>query len=81
MKYLKNYWPYFLAPTLTLVIFCLLFQMWKVDLGMPIFSYNNDGLFSIFTIKSVIDTGWYLSNQSIGLPHLSEVFKFYDFPM
>ncbi len=81
MKVLKNSWPYLLAPTLSLIIFALFFQIWKIDLALPAFSYSNDGLFYIFITKNMVDTGWFSQNANIGLPHFSEIFNLYDFPL
>ncbi len=77
----KKIFPYLLVPFLVVALFGAMFQIWKIDFDIPILSYNNDGLFSIFIIKSVIDTGWYLSNERVGLPYLTDIFRFYDFPM
>ena len=78
---MKKILPYFLPAILSLVVFCLIFQMWKVDLTLPTFNYNNDGLFSIFIIKNIINTGYYACSDKIGVPHLTEQFCLYDFPM
>lgn len=81
MKLLKNPSSCLLAPIFSLVVFCIIFQIWKVDLTLPAFSYNNDGLFSIFIIKNIISSGWFMCSDNIGLPHLTERFCLYDFPM
>jgi phosphoglycerol transferase len=80
-KILKNIFQYSAASILSLLIFAILFQIWKTDFSLPIFSYNNDSLFYIFVIKNIIDTGWFFSNPSIGLPHFTEIFSIYDFPI
>ncbi len=70
-----------LAPLLALVIFVLVFQVWKIDLRLPAFSYNNDALFHLFLNKNIVDTGWFVDNQNIGLPNFGEIFNIYDFPL
>ena len=81
MNLFKKIFPYFLAPLLALIIFCLIFQIWKVDLTIPAFSYGSDGFFSIFIIKNIISSGGFACSDNIGLPHLTERFCIYDFPM
>lgn len=81
MNLFKKIFPYFLAPLLSLITFCLIFQIWKVDLTIPAFSYGSDGFFSIFIIKNIISSGGFACSDNIGLPHLTERFCIYDFPM
>ncbi len=81
MKLLKNSAIYLLAPALSIAVFTLVFQIWKIDLNLPTFNYNNDGLFHLFVIKNIIDTGWFIDNPNLGLPHFSEIFNIYDFPL
>jgi len=81
MNFLKKVSPYFLAPFLAVVIFGIIFQIWKVDLTIPSFGYNADSLFYLFCIKNIVDTGWIFTNSYVGLPHITEVFSIYDFPI
>src|SRR3989338_2661490 len=62
-------------------IFAILFQLWKIDLSQPIFSYDQDALFSVFQAKIIIDEGWFFESDKIGLPHDKEKFYSHDFPM
>ena len=82
MKSLKNCLPYFLATLLPILAFLTIFQLWKIDLTQPIFSNNNDdALFIFFVIKNVIDSGWFFTNEFVGLPHFTQTFFLHDFPL
>ncbi len=81
MNLFKKIFPYFAAPFLALIIFCLVFEIWKIDLTVPSFGYDADAVFSLFCIKNIVDTGWIFTNSYVGLPHLTEVFSTYDFPI
>jgi len=80
----KKFYNYF-TPTLAIflppLLFIILFQIWKVDLSQLIFNYNTDALLAAFSIKSIIDSGWFFSNNMIGFPHIAEKFYFHDFPV
>lgn len=77
----KNRLTVFIAPILSLLIFFTIFQVWKIDLALPAFCYKLDSMFYLFVIKNIIDNGWFISNQFVGLPHLKESFVMYDFPL
>jgi len=80
-KLLKNILQYSAAPVLSLLIFAILFQIWKIDLNLPIFDYSGDVLFSIFEMKSLINNRWFLTNDYIGFPQSLGKFNLYDFPL
>ncbi len=80
-KSLKNILQYSAAPILSLLIFAILFQIWKIDLNLPIFDYSKDAFFSAFEVKSVIDNRWFLTNDYIGFPQSLGKFNLYDFPL
>ena len=75
---MKKVFLYLSAPALALAIFTIIFQLWKVDLAQPVFSYEGDGLFGIFVVRTIIDTGWIFSNPSVGFPY---EFVLHDFPI
>jgi phosphoglycerol transferase len=78
---LSSYYFGALAIFLPPLIFILLFQIWKVDLSQLIFNYNTDVLLMAFGIKNIIATGWYFSNDMVGLPHIDgKIFYLHDFP-
>lgn len=81
MKSLKFFLPYFFAPVLALVMFVVVFRLWEVDLTIPSFGYDTDAVLFLFYIKSVVDNGWIFINQYVGVPHLTEPFAIYDFPI
>ena len=73
----RNIFPYTLAIILSLSILTWALKLWKVDLSIP-FVYLGDSLFNSMVIKGIIDNGWYLNNQYLGMPFGLEL---YDFPM
>lgn len=81
MKLVKEISRYLVAPILTIAIFAIFFELWKVDFSLPFFSYSNDALLSVFLIKGIIDNGWYFSNDFVGWPHFNESFFSHDFPV
>lgn len=82
MKNLKTISSYLVAPILSLIILTFFFQLWKVDLSLPIFGYDGgDSLFGIFEAKSIVDGGWFFTNSFIGFPQSLEQFNLYDFPL
>lgn len=78
MKLLKNISIYLTPSVLALGMICLIFQIWNLDLNLPIFTYENDVLVSIFSAKNIIDSGWFFSNDMVGLPYK---FVLHDFPV
>ncbi len=60
-----------------LVLLALVMKLWRADLAVP-FSYRGDGIMCAEWVKSVVDNGWYIRNDHVGMPggkHLG------DFPM
>jgi len=45
----------------------VLLRLWEADMRLA-FNYYGDELFSLMTIKDVIDNGWFLTNPDIGAP-------------
>ena len=50
-------------------------KLWRADPRTP-FEYGGDALFHGMVIKGIIDNGWYLRNNFIGMPGGAEVFYF-----
>ena len=73
---IKRASQYATAAILCVLILCLFFRLWRADLRIP-FQYNGDALLHAMFIKTIIDTGWYWQNPSLGAPHGLEM---YDFP-
>lgn len=63
------------AVTLCLVILTCVMKLWRADLRTP-FEYGGDALFHGMVIKGIIDNGWYLRNNFIGMPGGAELFYF-----
>lgn len=69
---------YVTAFFLSVLFFIVIFQLWKLEWLYIPFVYVSDAVYYSMNIKSVITTGWYLTNPLIGVP---EGHFFYDFPM
>lgn len=68
---------YATAGLLALFIFAMVMHLWRVKLSIPFF-YSWDSVFTSTWIKSVIDTGWFITNPYIGAPN---GYNLVDFPM
>ena len=55
----------------------VILNLWSANLEIP-FSYDGDGLFEGMLVKSVIENGWYTTNDFLGMPG---TFVLYDFPV
>ncbi len=72
---LKTLAEYAAAVALCLVILTCVMKLWRANARTP-FEYGGDALFHGMVIKSIIDNGWYLRNNLIGMPGGAEVFYF-----
>jgi phosphoglycerol transferase len=81
MQNFRKFSLYLIAPVLTLLIFIFLFEIWKLDLHLPVFSYEHDALTTFFVTKNIIEQGWFFSNDFVGWPHLTQTFYIHDFPV
>jgi phosphoglycerol transferase len=52
-------------------------RLWRLDLRVPL-ADSGDGLFHLMLVKGVIGQGWYLHNDSVGVPFGLDM---HDFPM
>src|SRR5262245_20312179 len=52
-------------------------ELWRADLHVPL-SYNGDGLLFQTLVKGVVDNGWYLHNDYLGMPAGMDL---HDFPL
>ena len=73
---LKQASLYLAAAALCLVIVCVFFKIWHVDLRAP-FYYSGDSNFYAMSTKGIIENGWYWQNPALGAPGTQEM---YDFP-
>lgn len=73
---LKQASLYLTAAALCLVILCVFFKIWRVDLRAP-FYYSGDSNFYAMSTKGIIENGWYWQNPALGAPGTQEM---YDFP-
>lgn len=65
------------ATALCLLILTWVLKLWHADFNIP-FIYGGDSLFTGMMIKGVINNGWYLNNNFVGMPIGTNL---YDFPM
>src|SRR5262245_10880010 len=75
-------WPsavtgYTIALALCLGILTWQLKLWRADLSVPL-AYKYDGLFTAMWIKGLLENGWYLHNDRLGMPSGSDL---HDFPM
>ncbi len=64
----RSFMQYFCGFFLSVICSIVVLQIWDLrSLFIP-FNYFGDTIFYAMTIKSVITTGWYLSNPFIGAP-------------
>ncbi len=73
----KSIGAYALALFLCLSILTVTLNLWQADISVP-FEYSGDALQAQMAVKSVIDNGWYLHNDFLGVPAGQDM---YDFPM
>src|SRR5215813_8683801 len=69
---------YFIALALCLWILERLLKLKNCDLSVPFIYDGGDATFYSMAIKTVITKGWYLTNDSLGMPRGMEM---YDFPI
>ncbi len=75
--WLKNLAGSVLAILVTIAILVWFQRLWRVDLAIPI-NYVGDAVFYDVTIKAMLDNGWYLHNDYLGMPSGSDL---HDFPL
>src|SRR4051794_34772712 len=51
-------------------------KLWKADPRVP-FAYGHDSLVTLMWVKTILDTGWGLTNDYLGAPFGLEL---YDYP-
>ena len=72
---LRTIGEYAVAVVLCLVIVTFVMRLWRANPSTP-FEYGGDALFHGMVIKGIIDNGWYLRNNFIGMPGGAELFYF-----
>jgi phosphoglycerol transferase len=73
----KKLMPYFIALILCLLTATILLKLQQAYWHIP-FVYAGDALFYSAIIKGIIDNGWYLHNDFLGMPWGMSL---YDFPI
>lgn len=58
---------FFLLTILSLIPFAIRYQIWRINFLMP-FAYNGDIMWNLASIKTIVEKGWYLTNNSLGAP-------------
>lgn len=77
MSGVRTFFAYFFVGALSLVVLGFFIEAWNLDLSIP-FAYEGDAIFGSAMIKTLIDTGWYLTNPYLGAP---DKYSMFDFPM
>lgn len=72
---LKCIFAYTIAIILCLMILIWVMELWNADLSIP-FRYSDDALGVGLGIKGVIDNGWYLHNNYVGMPTGLDMYDF-----
>jgi phosphoglycerol transferase len=72
-----------IAPYAATAVLCALFLTWflglnRLNLSYPVTIPRGDCLFESMVVKTILKTGWYTFNSSLGAPQGMEL---YDFPM
>ncbi len=63
---------------LSIIGVVIILKLWKLEfLSIP-FAYRADSLFYLMSIKSIVTSGWYLTDPSIGVP---DGYLMADYPM
>ena len=68
----KTFFSYLAVAIFSIILFFLIYP--DFNLTIPL-SYDHDGLFTSATIKSVLESGWYLTNPALAAPdvqHMAE---------
>lgn len=68
---------YIIGFTICMILLFWRMELWKVNFSIP-FLYDGDALLNGLFIKSIIDEGWYLKNNFVGMPFGLD---FSDYPM
>lgn len=72
---LRTIGEYAAAVALCLVILVFVMKLWNANPRTP-FEYGGDALFYAMVTKSIIDNGWYMHNDLIGMPGGADLFYF-----
>ena len=64
----KTFWEYFFPFLFSILCSLFVLQLWPLKRLLYPFNYYGDTIFYSMTIKSVVTTGWYLTNPFIGAP-------------
>jgi phosphoglycerol transferase len=67
---------YALCGAISLAAVGIRLQLWKADLRVP-FAYQGDGMVTLTWAKSIVETGWWMTNSHLGAPYQLDM---RDFP-
>lgn len=63
----KKIFYFFLLAITSLIPFAIRYKIWQINFLIP-FSYNGDIMWNLVSIKTFIETGWHVTNNSLGAP-------------
>src|SRR5438034_6838047 len=72
----KEVLTYLATPLLALAVAVLVMRLWRADLTVPL-AYEHDSFPVLMWTKTIIDNGWWLTNQYVGAPVQLEM---HDYP-
>lgn len=78
VKFLLKLGKYAAAALLSLILAMTILQLWNSEWLQIPFAYGGDSTFYCMIVKSIVTTGWYLNDPSIGAP---AGYCLADFPM
>ena len=82
MKFItKDFYLSIFCGILSILIFTLLFELWRVDFSLPFFSYDCYYFIHSFIVKNIIDWDWIFSNRSVGMPDIFGIYSLNSFPL
>jgi hypothetical protein len=65
------------AALLATAIGVITLHVWQANLRVPLYtSFGGDETFSLAAIKSIIEHGWYLTNQNLGAPLGQQLYNY-----
>ena len=63
----KKVFYFFILAIISLIPFAIRYQVWNINFLMP-FAYDGDLMWNLVSIKGIIETGWHITNNSLGAP-------------
>jgi hypothetical protein len=62
-----SFLAYLMASAISVLLVCWVMGLWRADLTVPL-DHSGDASYYYATVKGIVDNGWHLHNESIGMP-------------